>query len=280
MKAVIVCNDEEMIDKVSAVLHSAGYEIIAYRWLLKALDNFVEISPHLVVISTKDYPRHWKTFIQYARSGITRVIPEFILYTNGQLGQDEESKARILRIRGSFSGIDVDGLDTLRGILRKENDIYSGSVPERMEQTELSAFRDALAEKDGAAMAADAAAQAAAILAGQKDELSRADRNSVAVSADDLVGMKYVDMAALPRDNHKNVGFMFTDPADGAFITGAVEHFSGTSFDFIPHRAACLSHISVGQRIADCTLIADGEIRHTAVFAESVSDRIRLTLGE
>ena len=93
---------------------------------------------------------------------------------------------------------------------KKENDIYAGSAllqTEPLQQTDISALRNDL-------MAAQAAAS---ILEGQKDELSRADRNTIAVSADDLVGMKYVDMAALPKDNHKNVGFMFTDATDGVF---------------------------------------------------------------
>ena len=64
MKALLVADDEKAINNISEVLKAAGYDTIVYTWLLKALDNIEEIAPHLIIVSTGDYPRHWKTLAQ------------------------------------------------------------------------------------------------------------------------------------------------------------------------------------------------------------------------
>ena len=81
MKALLVADNGLVIDNVSTVLKTAGYDIITYHALLKALDNIEEISPHLIVISTKEYPRHWKTLAQYATVPMGNYVPQVILYT-------------------------------------------------------------------------------------------------------------------------------------------------------------------------------------------------------
>lgn len=128
MKALLVADDKLAIDNISQVLEIAGYDVIVYKWLLKALDNIEEIEPHIIIVSTKDYPRHWKTLAQFASTAFGGYKPEIILYTAGQLDDDEKNKAQILNVRGVFSSVDVSGLDELRHILAKEVDIYSGNL--------------------------------------------------------------------------------------------------------------------------------------------------------
>ncbi|MBQ8013649.1 MAG: hypothetical protein IJ257_04520 [Treponema sp.] len=130
MKALLVADDEKAINNISEVLKSAGYDTIVYKWLLKALDNMEEIAPHLIVISTADYPRHWKTLAQYASSGFGDYIPQVILYTDENFNEEEEKKAEVLHVRGKFDSIGVDGLDKLREILTKADDIFSGHLTE------------------------------------------------------------------------------------------------------------------------------------------------------
>ena len=126
MKAMIIADDEIVIERVKSVVKAAGYDTIVYRWLLKALDNIEEISPHLIVISAKEYPRHWKTLAQFATMDFGGYQPQIILYTGGLLAEEDLKKARILHIRGNFASVDVEGLDELRSILSKNDDIYSG----------------------------------------------------------------------------------------------------------------------------------------------------------
>ena len=137
MKALLVADDEKAINNISEVLKSAGYDTIVYKWLLKALDNIEEIAPHLIVISTADYPRHWKTLAQYASSGFGDYTPQVILYTDENFTEEEQKKATALHVRGTFDSVGVEGLDKLREILAKTDDIFSGYLTEE-EQKEIS----------------------------------------------------------------------------------------------------------------------------------------------
>ncbi|MDE7392491.1 MAG: hypothetical protein K2M90_08555, partial [Treponemataceae bacterium] len=128
MKALVVADSDTVIEHVSSVLKTAGYDTITYRTLLKAFDNFEEIAPHLIVISTEAYPRHWKTLAQYATVPLGAYRPQVILYTGGTLDEEEQKKAEALHVRGCFSAIDVKGLDELRRILAEKDDIFSGSL--------------------------------------------------------------------------------------------------------------------------------------------------------
>ena len=134
MKALLVADNGLVIDNVSTVLKTAGYDIITYHALLKALDNIEEISPHLIVISTKEYPRHWKTLAQYATVPMGTYVPQVILYTGGEFSKEDQNKAAALHVRGFFKSVDVEGLDELRAILSQKNDIFSGDLTEGPEE--------------------------------------------------------------------------------------------------------------------------------------------------
>lgn len=160
MKAVIVADNESVIANVSQVLKLAGYDVIVYRWLLKALDNIEEIAPHLIVVSSQDYPRHWKTLAQFVETKFGDYTPQVILYTGGELSDEDAKKADALHIRGAFDSVGVEGLDQLREIIVSVDDIFSGdfgekevtinplSVEDEMEAEELSAEDEAKEEMD------------------------------------------------------------------------------------------------------------------------------------
>lgn len=128
MKALIVADNNLVIDNISTVLKSAGYDVIVYKWLLKALDNVEEIGPHLIVISTQEYPRHWKTLTQFSQTNFGDYTPQVILYTGSDFDEEEQKKAVALGVRGFFGSVDVEGLDQLREILKTKIDIYSGTL--------------------------------------------------------------------------------------------------------------------------------------------------------
>ena len=137
MKALLVADDEKAINNISEVLKAAGYDTIVYTWLLKALDNIEEIAPHLIIVSTGDYPRHWKTLAQYATAGFGEYKPQIILYTDENFNEEDHKKAEALHVRGTFDSVTVEGLDKLREILKKADDIFSGYLTEE-EQSEIS----------------------------------------------------------------------------------------------------------------------------------------------
>ena len=117
MKALLVAEDDNTINAILPALRETGAEPIVYRWLLKALDNVEEIAPDVVILSTAEYPRHWKTFVQFTKSGIGGVIPKVILYNARAMDNAEKEKARSLGVFGMFGSLDAAGIEELKNYL-------------------------------------------------------------------------------------------------------------------------------------------------------------------
>ena len=94
MKALIVLDDKEKLSSISEKLTNAGFDTICYQWLMKALDNLEEISPHLVIISAEDYPRHWKVFVQHIKAHFKDDNTKVFLLTSS-LTEEEQKKSKI-----------------------------------------------------------------------------------------------------------------------------------------------------------------------------------------
>lgn len=122
MKALIISDDDAVINSTRKVLENCGFETIIYRWLLKALDNVEEIAPDLAVISVSDYPRHWKTFAQFVQSGIGGKETKVILYTPADFNSEEKKKAEVLGIKGFFSSCSESGLADLKSALKDKKE--------------------------------------------------------------------------------------------------------------------------------------------------------------
>ena len=101
MKALIIADSDTLIDLCCDTLKNAGYELIIYHWLLKALDNIEEIAPDIIIIDASSYPRHWKTLVQYTRA-ISEDKIDFFLFTLSPLSEDEKAKATSLKIKKVF----------------------------------------------------------------------------------------------------------------------------------------------------------------------------------
>lgn len=129
MKALLIAEEEQTVAAIVPAIKKAGAEVIVYRWLLKALDNVEEIAPDAVVISTAEYPRHWKTFVQFTKSGIGGVVPKVILYNSRPMDDKEKSKARSLGVFGMIQSLDAAGLEELENYLtgKKGSDFASAA---------------------------------------------------------------------------------------------------------------------------------------------------------
>ncbi len=135
MKALIIAEDDKTAAALKATIQEAGADIISYRWLLKALDNVEEIAPDVVVISTSEYPRHWKTFVQFTKSGIGGIVPKVILYNSRPMTDDEKSKARSLGVFGMINSLDENSLEDLKNYVtgKKGGDLGSGPLSGKFE---------------------------------------------------------------------------------------------------------------------------------------------------
>lgn len=111
MKALIISDDQNLVGYCSQALKNNNYDIIVYKWLLKALDNIEEIQPDLIVLSSSEYPRHWKTLVQFVKSGIGGDNVQIYLFEPTPLSKEDLDKAKVLGISGYFSDPhDLDGL--------------------------------------------------------------------------------------------------------------------------------------------------------------------------
>ena len=109
MKALIISEDEKVYTTLDEILKKASYDTIIYKWLLKALDNIEEIRPDLIVVSSSEYPRHWKTLVQFVKSGIGGDDVQIYLYEPTPVSEEDEEKAKILGVTGCFSEFDEFG---------------------------------------------------------------------------------------------------------------------------------------------------------------------------
>ena len=106
MKALIISEDKELIDFYTNIFEKNRIDVIRYKWLLKAMDNVEEIKPDFIVVSTVEYPRHWKTLARYVESDVLKKAVFFILQIQTTFSDDERKKAETLGINcfvSSFS---------------------------------------------------------------------------------------------------------------------------------------------------------------------------------
>ena len=136
MKALLIADDDIVIEKIKASLTDEGYDVITYRWLIKAMDNVEEIAPEVIVISASSYPRHWKTLVQFVQSGIGGVIPKVVLYAEREFNDDDLRKSFVFPDRlmknidftdVSFDNFDFRGFDAIGfyGITINTDSIYN-----------------------------------------------------------------------------------------------------------------------------------------------------------
>ncbi|HZK20131.1 MAG TPA: hypothetical protein VFC68_05330 [Treponemataceae bacterium] len=99
MKALIAAETESLINKYKILLEKNNYATIIYRWVLKAVDNLEEINPDIILISVSDYPRQWKTVVQYVRTIFTPTAPTIYLISEKELSEEDEEIAQVLNCK-------------------------------------------------------------------------------------------------------------------------------------------------------------------------------------
>jgi hypothetical protein len=79
MKLLMVIASDEVSESLSLCLKALDFDLIRYRYVLKAMDNLDEIAPDALVMSARDFPRHWKLLLQFARCTIPLARLPFVL---------------------------------------------------------------------------------------------------------------------------------------------------------------------------------------------------------
>ena len=287
MKALLIADNPQAIDNISQILETAGYDVITYKWLLKALDNIEEISPHLIIVSAKDYPRHWKTLAQYAQTVFASYKPQVILYAEGGLDDEEKSKAQALKVRGIFESIDVCGLEKLREILTKEADIYAGKlltddgVPtvgnlifddEQDSPLTDSVFEDSTVtetapEEEDSIITENVPAEEESIMT----ETAPAEEDSIVTET-------------APAEDQQEIisiscSFMFENPLTGKLVTGYACNFDGKTFSFDADIPDFIKDLSEGSEIENGSLKTAENIRCIRTIVKKNQGNLLLELA-
>lgn len=132
MKALIIADNEDVVKKIQDVLESDGCDTIVYKWLLKALDNIIEIAPDVTVISAFDYPRHWKTLVQF-ENAVLEKRPVIILFRPETISEDEIEKEIALGVKGYISELDKKGIKKLTSLVNEEKACHLSIAAEDIE---------------------------------------------------------------------------------------------------------------------------------------------------
>lgn len=121
MIALLVAASDHIEDVVRVHLEPLGFDYVRYRQVLKAMDNIDEVNPDALIISAEDFPRHWKTLVQYVRNERPRDKTSIILLKGEHFSFEEAAKAAHIGV----NGIVEDDLSTedererLKGILAR-----------------------------------------------------------------------------------------------------------------------------------------------------------------
>jgi hypothetical protein len=121
MKLLLVMGSDDACNLISLYIKPLGFEMIRYYNVLKAMDNIDETDPAAIIISARDFPRHWKTMVQFVRTERPKDMCPIILLKGDNFPLEETSKAFYLGVSGIIDeALDNSAeIDRLQGILNR-----------------------------------------------------------------------------------------------------------------------------------------------------------------
>lgn len=114
MKALLVADTDVSVHAISDTIEPYGFDIIRYRSPVKALDNVDEIAPDAVFISAGDFPRHWKTIVQYIRSDTGKDRTVIVLLVTDRFTAEDADKAVHIGVQAIVGETMTGGNDVSR----------------------------------------------------------------------------------------------------------------------------------------------------------------------
>jgi len=126
MKLLLVLGSDDNYDAFTKTVAPLGFELIRYRHVLKAIDNIDEVDPAAIVISAREFPRHWKILVQFVRNERSKEACPIIILKGESFSAEETSKAFFLGVNGVIS----DTLEREEEIYRLKN-ILKASATEK-----------------------------------------------------------------------------------------------------------------------------------------------------
>lgn len=251
MKAVIIAESESIIEEFSQYYKENGYDLIVYRWLMKAMDNIEEIDPDLIFINAEEYPRHWKVLCQYV-AGLNK-NPKIVLYSSSVLNDEDKNKAKILNIESVInSSEDLQEICTLEELcpttteseqeIESESELISEITPEIDVEQEIEIVQE---------------------IPEISPENEVVQDSEVEQEIKEVVSEKEIIQSEEIFEEEKKVNckFLFTHPNSFVLITGEVKEFAIPKLVFIPDNIEDTKDLSVDTIINKCTLKIENNIK-------------------
>ncbi|MDR1862557.1 MAG: PilZ domain-containing protein [Treponema sp.] len=118
MKLLLALDSDDTRNLISLCIRPLGFDIIRYHNVLKAMDNIEETDPSAIIISARDFPRHWKIMVQFVRSERPKDLCPIILLKGDNFPLEETSKAFYLGVSGIVdetldSSVEIDRLQSI-----------------------------------------------------------------------------------------------------------------------------------------------------------------------
>jgi len=121
MKLLLVLGDDDTYKLITHYVKPLGFEFIRYTHVLKAMDSLDEVDPHAIIISARDFPRHWKIMARFVRDERAKEVCPFIVLKAEDFPVEEASKASFIGVSGlvTESLDDPTEISRLQGILSR-----------------------------------------------------------------------------------------------------------------------------------------------------------------
>ena len=120
MKLLLVLCSNSTYKQIFVCLRPLGFEIIRYFHALKAMDNIDEIDPQAIIISAVDFPRHWKTMVQFFRTERTKDDCPIVILKGENFSMEDSSKASFIGVSGTvYESLDTQEIERLQNILER-----------------------------------------------------------------------------------------------------------------------------------------------------------------
>jgi len=100
MKLLLVLGSDKTYNTIVKSLKPLGFVLIRYRHVQKAMDNIEEVDPQGIIVSAKDFPRHWKPLVSFVRSGRPKNICPIVILKGDAFSEEESNKAQALDVNG------------------------------------------------------------------------------------------------------------------------------------------------------------------------------------
>ncbi len=138
MKALLIVEDDTIADITRFYLKPLGFDVLRYRNPLKALDNLEELEPDAILVSARDFPRHWKPLVQVARRSWAKERCVFILLKGEVFPFEEAAKAMYLGVNGVVKEdlSDRNELSRFQQILKRYVAIEDSRISDRLSPAE------------------------------------------------------------------------------------------------------------------------------------------------